>query len=103
MGVVARGGRVQVSRGTATADDLAWTRGQLVFRDAPVGEVAEDLRRWYGVELRVTDSALLARHFTGTFVAEPRDRVVDVIALALGARVERRGDTTYLTPKTSGR
>lgn len=103
VGVVARGGRVQASRGTATADDLAWTRGQLVFRNAPVSELAGDLRRWYGVELRVTDSALLARHFTGTFVAEPRSRVVDVIALALGARVERRGDTTYLIPKTSGR
>lgn len=103
IGVVARSGRVEASRGAATADDLAWTRGQLVFRDAPVGDMAEDLRRWYGVELRVTDSSLLRRHFTGSFVAESRDTVLEVIALALGARVERRGDTAYIKPKTSSK
>ncbi|MGH7677332.1 MAG: FecR domain-containing protein [Gemmatimonadaceae bacterium] len=96
VGVVGEGGRVQTSRGAATPDDLAWTRGRLVFRDAAIAEVAPDLRRWYGVELRVTDSALARRHFTGEFAGEPVDRVLDVIALAVGARVERRGDTAYI-------
>lgn len=96
IGVVGPSGRVEASRGAATADDLAWTRGRLVFRNASVAELAADLRRWYGVELRVTDSALLRRHFTGSFVSEPPDRVLDVIALALGARVERRGDTAFV-------
>jgi transmembrane sensor len=98
VGVVESGGRVVASRGAATADDLAWTRGRLVFRNATVAELGADLRRWYGVELRVTDSALLNRHFTGSFVDEPPSRVVDVIALALGARAERRGDTVYIRP-----
>jgi transmembrane sensor len=44
----------------------------------------------------VTDSALLSRHFTGSFGKEPAGRVVDVIALALGAQVDRRGDTAYI-------
>ena len=96
VGMVGEGGRVQTSRGAATPDDLAWTRGRLVFRDAALAEVAPDLRRWYGVELRVTDSALARRHFTGEFAGEPVDRVLDVIALAVGARVDRRGDTAYV-------
>lgn len=96
IGVVESNGRVRANRGAATADDLAWTQGRLVFRDASISEVATDLRRWYGVELRVTDSALLNRHFSGSFAGEPADRVLEVIALALGARVERRGNTAYI-------
>jgi transmembrane sensor len=96
-------GRVSASRGAATPDDLAWTRGRLVFRNASVAELGADLRRWYGVELRVTDSALLRRHFTGSFVDEPASRVVDVIALALGARADRRGDTVYIRPAATVR
>jgi transmembrane sensor len=98
VGVVTEGGVVEASRGAATPDDLAWTRGRLVFRNAPIAELAADLRRWYGVELRVTDTALLRRHFTGSFARESATRVVDVIALALGARVDRRGDTAFIRP-----
>ena len=87
---------MQANRGAATDDDLAWRYGRLVFRDASVAELGADLKRWYGVELRVTDSALLRRHFTGSFANEPASRVVDVIALALGARADRRGDTVYI-------
>jgi len=96
VGVVEPTGRVEASRGAASPDDLAWTTGRLVFRNASIAELAADLRRWYGVELRVTDSALLRRHFTGSFAGEPANRVLDVIALALGAQVERRGDTAYV-------
>jgi transmembrane sensor len=103
VGVVTTAGVVQASRGAEIADDLAWTRGRLVFRDASVAELAADLRRWYGVELRVTDSSLLARHFTGSFQDEPVNRVLDVISLALGARVEQRGDTAALRAITPGR
>ena len=93
---VLQSGRLAAERGVATAEDLAWTTGKLVFRDAPLAEVTADLKRWYGVELRVTDSALLRRHFTGSFTTEPANRVFDVLALALGARAERRGDTVYM-------
>ena len=58
-----------------------------MFRNAPISEVAADLRRWYGVELRVTDSALLKRHYTGVFGSESPNRVVERIALSLGADI----------------
>lgn len=102
VAVVTLVGVIEASRGAATDDDLAWTQGRLVFRDAPVTELEADLRRWYGVQLRVTDSALTRRHFTGSFIAgEPATRVLDAIALALGATVERRGDTAYIRPSAT--
>lgn len=96
--VTGGGGRIQSVPGGATAEDFAWMRGELVFRDTPMSQVASDLRRWYGVEVRVADTALMQRRFTGTFRTEPRERVLDVIAMALPARVERRGDTAYFRP-----
>jgi len=103
VGVVEVAGRLSTRRGAATDDDLAWTLGRLVFRDALVSELAADLQRWYGVQVRVTDSALARRHFTGTFSTEPTDSVLKVIGLALGARVERQGDTAYLRAATPNR
>lgn len=79
-----------------TEDDLAWLRGRLVFREAPLSDVAASVRRWYGIELRVADSSLASRHLTATFSGEPPERVLDVIRLVLGGTIERRGDTAIV-------
>lgn len=97
------GGEIRSARGAATAEDLAWTRGQLVFRDASMGDVSADLRRWYGIELRVDDPAVARQHLTATFAGESVERVLDVIALTLGAEVERHGDTAIVRPAGSVR
>ncbi|HET9453016.1 MAG TPA: FecR domain-containing protein [Gemmatimonadaceae bacterium] len=77
-------------------DEIGYAQGRLVLRDASMREVARELRRWHGVELRV-DSALAGRHFTGAFGSESARQVVDVIALAIGATVAQSGDTLTLS------
>jgi transmembrane sensor len=95
-GVLDPGGKARRVRDGATADDLAWMRGQLVFRDAPISHVATMLQRWYGIDLRV-DSALEHRTVnTPASAGESAKHVVDVIAIILGARVEQKGDTFFL-------
>jgi ferric-dicitrate binding protein FerR (iron transport regulator) len=42
------------------------------------------------------DSVLASRHLTATFNGEPVDDVLRAIALALGASVDRQGDTVRL-------
>lgn len=86
----------QTARRRGTAEDLAWMRRQLVFREAPLTEVAASIRRWYGIELRVADTSLASRHLTATFSGEPADRVLEIIRLALGADIERHGDTAIV-------
>jgi transmembrane sensor len=95
-GVLHAGGRVVAERGAATEDDLAWTRGRLVFRDAPLAQVRADLRRWYGIELRPADSTIADKHVTTTFDGESPQRMLEVLGLILGADVELRGDTAVL-------
>jgi transmembrane sensor len=95
-GAVERDGRVMAERGRASDEDLGWMRGQLVFREAGMDRVRSELRRWYGVDVRIADSALLSRRLTATFDGEPVDRVLQVVALALGATVERRDSVAVL-------
>jgi transmembrane sensor len=96
-------GRVVTQRAGATDDDLAWRAGRLVFRDASLGQVSADLRRWYGIELRVSDSSLVDRHVTASFTtADPAERVLDVIALTLGGQIERSADTVVLRAARAG-
>ena len=91
-------GALVVQRAAATDEDAGWARGRLVFREAPLARVRSDLRRWFGVELVVADSALAGRHLTASFARDSREQVLDVIALALGATYEVRGDTVMLRP-----
>jgi transmembrane sensor len=93
---VSAGALGQVARGTMTGDDTAFARGALVLRDAPLPQVAAELRRWYGIELRVTDSAMARRRLTATFAGESPEEAMAIIGAALGARVERRGDTVIV-------
>lgn len=96
VGVVQGTSHAQAARGRATSEDVAWTSGRLVFREAPISEVAAELRRWYGVELRVTDSTLATQHLTTSFAGDSLDNVLKVIGLALGATIERHGDTAVV-------
>ena len=100
IGVVRTDGAVVADRGAATADDTAWMLGRLVFRDASLDNVGEDLRRWFGVQLVVTDSLLRRRVFTGSFGGDSPARVLEAVGLALGARVQYRGDTAFLGTST---
>jgi transmembrane sensor len=95
-GSIDESGRASAQQHVVRDEDVAWTHGRLVFRDAPLSRVANELRRWYGVTLRVNDSALLNQPVTMAFAGEPADRVLDIIGLTLGARVQRQGDTATL-------
>jgi transmembrane sensor len=95
-GILQHGGQVIARRGLATDDDVAWLKGRLVFREAPISEVATSMRKWYGIQLQVPDKSLASRHITASFAGESPERVLEVIRLALGAEIERRGDTAIV-------
>ena len=95
-GTLDRGGKVVTRRGAVTDEDLAWLSGRLVFRETPLSEVATSMRRWYGINLQIADPSLANRHITATFSGEPPERVLEVLRLALGADIERHGDTAVV-------
>jgi transmembrane sensor len=93
---VVRGERVDVSRGIVTEDDVAWTHGKLSYRDTPLSEVQSDLRRWYGIELKLEGAELAQRTLTASLPSDSAATVINAIALMLGAEAVQRGDTVTL-------
>jgi len=96
---VVTGGQVAVARGVVTKEEVAWTQGQLAYRDAPLSEVRADLTRWYGVDLEVPDSVLATRTLTASFRGDSADQVLRLIALAMGAELVSQGDRVLLVPQ----
>jgi len=81
--------------GTVRDADLdqveAWRRDRLVFRNTPLGEVIDDLERYRGGRIVLTDARLRTFPVTGAFDARGADAALDAIAKALPLRVTRLG------------
>jgi len=95
-GVVSANGAVRAFPNAVAGDDTAWTSGRLVFHDASLSNVIAAIRRTYGVDVHVADTTLLGRHVTATFNGETVDKVLQIVGLALGARVARSGDSAIV-------
>jgi transmembrane sensor len=90
-------GAVREYRRAVVPADSSWTHGVLEFHDASMRRVAGEVRRWFGVDLRVADSSLLSVPLTATIRGnDPVDQVLTSIALSVGARVERKGNSATL-------
>jgi ferric-dicitrate binding protein FerR (iron transport regulator) len=63
--------------------------------------VAEELERWYDVEITLADPALGATPITATFVNQSVEDVVRIIARSIGGRYTRVGDTIRLSAPAS--
>lgn len=95
-GVLNPGGTAQRLAASVQEADTAFVAGRLVFEEADLHEVAAQLARWYGVQLRVEDATLASHHVTASFTGESVQEVLNVLGLALGARIELNGDTAHV-------
>lgn len=101
MATVGDAGQIAVSRGVDVSRFTAFATGRLIFADAPFAEVLAELERWYGVEVGVTDKAILDRHLTSTFEGESLDEVLRVIGMTLDVRYVRNGNRVEFMGKGS--
>jgi transmembrane sensor len=69
--------------------DFAWTRGQLVYSDARLEEVAADLSRSLGVPIRVADRAAGDVRFTGVLALDDRNAVLRRLEAFAPVRAEQ--------------
>ena len=76
---------------------FGWTDDRSVFERTPITVVAARLGRRYGLSIEVAP-ALQDQAVTITLASESADQALRALALTLGARVEREGDTARLVP-----
>lgn len=74
----------------ASAADDAWTRGQVVALDQPLGDFLQALQRHSGQAIGC-DAALAAVPVSGVFVAAQPQRSLATLAQQHGWRLQRRG------------
>jgi transmembrane sensor len=82
--------QVAVEHGVDVTAMTGWTSGQLVFDRAPMTQVVAELSRWYAVHVVVEDRSLGDRPMTITVNGQPVDEVLQGLAAAARAHVERR-------------
>ncbi len=97
VATLSRTGTIRVLRGARVTDEVAWTRGRLVFTNVPLEEAAERLGRWYDLDVRVIDPALARRPVTGSYGDEPVAQVLTLITAAVGARYEWQGRSVTIS------
>lgn len=89
-------GTSSLTRGVAVDSLLAWLDGRLVFRDAPLTTVLEELRRWHDADVQLADPALGTLPFTGVLTDASFRSSISLVAATLGLLVRRAGDRVTL-------
>ena len=97
VATLSRTGTIRVLRGARVTNEVAWTRGRLVFANVALEEAAQRLGRWYDLDVRVADPALARRPVTGSYGDEPVAQVLTLITAAVGARYEWQGRTVTIS------
>jgi len=76
---------------------FAWTRGQLVFDNTPLSEVAIELSRWYDIDIEV-DSSVASRPLSVPILTStPVDEILHIVGSSTDVKVERRGRVVRFT------
>jgi ferric-dicitrate binding protein FerR (iron transport regulator) len=93
----ARGNAITTS-GVSLQQYLAWTRGALVFDDAPLRSVIAQLGRWYDLDIQTDDRSLDDERLTMSFTTQSADEAMTALAKVLDARVRRVERLVRLIP-----
>jgi len=101
LGVATAGGALVVRDRVDVDRYLGWTTGRLSFDNTPLSDALPQLGRWYDLDLRLADRSLASLPLTATFKNQTTTQVLDLVAQALGLRLERDGRVVTFYRKRS--
>ena len=79
----------QILKVTDPDQAFAWTRGQLIYRNQPLSDVAADLSRRFASPVRIADPRAGAIRFSGVLVTDNQADVLRRLAAYAPVRVEQ--------------
>lgn len=80
---------------------LAWKGGELVFKEQSLREIAIQLERWYGVEIEISSLSLGNKKLSLSVKDEPLEKVLNMLAMAGGFRIDMNGKHIKIVNKGS--
>jgi transmembrane sensor len=81
----------------STPDGLFWANQSLDFSRTTLAEVFGLLEKYYALKISVSDPAILDCRLTASFVNEPAEKILTVIAESFGLKLEGRNQDYHLT------
>jgi transmembrane sensor len=96
VGRLAIDGTASLTRGVAVNSLLGWLDGRLVFHDAPLRTVLDELRRWHDADVHLADPSLGSLPFTGVLTDASFRSSINLVAGTLGLRVRHVGNRVTL-------
>lgn len=67
---------------------IAWHKNVLILADTPMAEVAKQIERWYGVDVRIMDDELYKYRFTTVFENESLHRVMELLEMSSPIKIK---------------
>jgi ferric-dicitrate binding protein FerR (iron transport regulator) len=99
VGTLDQQGNATAERSSRASSYLGWASGRLSFVDRPLPEVLRTIGRWYDLDVRVPDARLARRMVTAEFSRQSASEMIDALAVAMDATVEREGRVITLRPR----
>ncbi len=100
LGRVQRNGELVWRKSVNLDAYLAWTRGELVFEDASLRDIADELSRWYDADVRVADPAVGSRRFSGRFSRRALEQAVRLVAEVADVAVQHADSGWVFTQRS---
>ena len=98
IGVAARTGVSRVASAAGSSADVAWIDGSLQFDDVPLGQVATELSRWFGADVRI-EPGIASRRITALYAKQSLDDVLSAIDATLHVAYRREGKVVIIAPR----
>ena len=71
---------------TFVESDIAWKSGRIIYRDTPLEDALRTLSKRFDVEFRIVNPLLKKYCFTGTFINQRLDKILEHFNIASGVR-----------------
>jgi transmembrane sensor len=75
---------------------FGWTNGRLICRDEPLSEIAADVGRRFGKDIRTADAVTAGLRFTGVLVLDDEAAVLERLSALASVDAVRVGDVVTL-------
>jgi transmembrane sensor len=84
------------------ADELAWRRGVLVFRNAKLSDVVREFNRYNTTKLVIVDPGIAGVKISTDLKANDYESFVQLAEVALNLRADRKGDEILISRRAQG-
>ncbi|MCH5597438.1 FecR family protein [Niabella ginsengisoli] len=79
-------------------DEAKWAKNKLVFKNNTLEEIAQQLSRWYNVEIKITDESLKSQTYSAEFDNVTLEEVMESLMLTGHFHYSINNKTILITP-----